>query len=86
MKTRLKTASAHLSQVKHKEIKKKEGPVNSNEVILAMYNLIKSSGGSLLQLKDEHCNTLAKRFKISRDNICEYIVNKTQPRVMLTEM
>lgn len=85
MKTRLKSASAHLSQIKHKDIEKKKRQVNSNEVLLAMYILIKSDGGSLLQLKDQHCNTLAKRFKVPRDNI-RSIVNKTQPRVIVTEM
>lgn len=85
MKTRSKGASAQLSQIKRKEIKKNKPKVNSNEVIFAMNALIKSDGGSLLQVKNEHCNNLARRFRISRDNI-RSIVNKAQPRVKLKRM
>lgn len=85
MKTRLKSASAQLSQIKHKEIEKKKREVMSNEVIFAMNDLVKSDGGSLLQVRNEHCNTLAKRFKISRDDI-RSIVNETQPRVTVKRM
>lgn len=85
MKTRLKSASAQLLEIKHKKIEKKKANVNSNEVIFAMNALIKSDGGSLLEVKNEHCNNLAKRFRVSSDNI-RSIVNKTQPRVKLTRM
>lgn len=50
-----------------------------------MCDLVKSGGGSLLQLKDDHCNKIAKRFKISRGKI-RGIVEKTQPRVIVTRM
>lgn len=84
MKTRQKSASAQLFN--RKTIEKKKRKVNSNEVIFAMNNLIKSGGGSsLLQVKNEDCNVLAKRFKIPRDDV-RSIVNKTQPRVKMTRM